>query len=203
MTLDELVDDVARREHESYIEECAMTSDRDEHPRAVIITPSHFVSRAMLRGWRDEAEKVKQIRLLRIQCRAFKAVACVITCGVRWMDLDAFVTYYKLPYEMPILGSGKLDDAKRDYFRILREHGGNLGNLPSELWTERIFTVARGPSFAPRALTTTYRQNRMNGVDFEKTQRLDQSDTAGFLEMNVLPEWWDVAKERTIHAQQR
>jgi hypothetical protein len=143
------------------------------------MTPEKHADDLVLRGGLSDVAR----ELLFFAVRAFRAgnlPAALIQSDARQLKMHEFCTYFGLPKDMSI------EDSVEQTNRILRERfDGSIGNLPSEVWSDCIITVVKGPKILPFLVCTAYHGGTNGEVVFEETM---ENDTGEF---NVLPDWWD------------
>jgi hypothetical protein len=156
---------------------------KDENflPVANIIGPNGESALAPLR-FRDDREKHILMNALSTAARAEGAQAIVIVSDTRFTESPAFGEYFSIPKNTPV------EKFQQDYLRILREgYGGEIKNLPRELWKEAVCVAIKGPLIRSRLKMAYYVEGEGDRVEWVEGDGLKAGDAL----FHMIPDWWD------------
>jgi hypothetical protein len=148
-------------------------------PVANVIGPSGEQGLMPLR-FRNNKEKYMLTTALSAAARDAGAAAIAIVTDVRYVLFPDFCKYFKVPDDA---------DYKTTYSRILDDQfGGEMENLPRELWREALTVAIKGPHIVPaRSKMAFYREGANDTVEW-----YDGGDEKpGYTEFALIPDWWD------------
>jgi hypothetical protein len=153
-------------------------------PVANVIGPNHEQAIVPLR-FSDDREKYAMMQALSVAARKEGAAAIAIVSDVCFTRSDRFCKHFGLADP----GVSDLAELQRAYLRILRDdYGGEVKNLPRELWGEAICVAIKGPLIPAKSKMAYYREGEGDTVEW-----FDEEKRGGIAEadFNLLPDWWD------------
>jgi hypothetical protein len=154
-------------------------------PKFAIIGPNDEVSMGVAL-WRNEQEKYAMMSAVAETARKAFAQAIVLVSDTRWVMSDVFCKHFKI--EPPAsLTPENLKAYQKQYLAILREHDGQMKNLPRHLWREAVMVAIKGPRCGTHTLMAPYDQGPNDSVHYLPVE-MPQGDRRQ--QMNLIPEWW-------------
>jgi hypothetical protein len=156
------------------------SEDESFVPKVAIIGPNDeiFVAGA---AWRNEQQKYAMMEAIADTARKLVAQAVVFVSDARWLLSAQFCDHFKI--EQP----GNVEAYKQQYLAILREHGGQMKNLPRHLWREAVTVGIKGPRCGSHVLMAPYDQGPNDTVHYLPAE-MPKGEPR--YEMNLIPEWW-------------
>jgi hypothetical protein len=153
-------------------------------PKIAIIGPNDesFVAAAT---WRNEQQKYAVMDVAAETARKLFAQAIVLASDTRWVLSDAFCDHFKI--QPPSAENGGIAGYKQRYLAILNEHGGQMKNLPRQLWKEAVTVGIKGPRCGSHCRMAPYDRGPNDQVHYLP---VDMSQENHRYEMNLIPEWW-------------
>jgi hypothetical protein len=157
---------------EAFIPKVAIIGPNDES----FVTPAH---------WRDEAQKYAMMRAVAETARKLFAQAIVVASDTRWVESDTFCEHFKIE-PMRSAARADVEEFQQRYYAILREHDGQIKNLPRQLWKEAVMVSIKGPRCGTHAMMAPYDRGPNDKVHFlPREEGLEHR-----YQMNLIPEWW-------------
>jgi hypothetical protein len=150
-------------------------------PKVMFIGPENevFVTPAQ---WRGERDKYAVMSAAAEVARKTFAQAIVLASDSRWIKAETFCEHYKIN---PPRTHEEVAAYQQQYLAILREHDGQMKNLPRQLWQEAVIVALKGPRCGTHTILAPYDRGPNDTVHYLSTEN-DFART----EMNLIPEWW-------------
>jgi hypothetical protein len=167
----------ARQARESY----KYSEDEKMMPMACIYKPLGLTMMALC--WKDHKEKYQMAAAANALARREKAICLGFATDSRWVNGAKFAEYYRFD---PISKMGA-DKFQREYHRILAAHGGEVKNLPRELWQEAVAVFANGPDFPLTVVMAHYIEGPNDTVQW--IEMPDEMPHDGY-KSDLLTDWW-------------
>jgi hypothetical protein len=137
--------------------------------------------------WKDNREKWAMMKTIGETARARNARVVGLASDTRWVKSDVLCRYYKRP--LPDVAD--LAEFKKWYFALLASVGGELKNLPREVWSEAVMVAAKGPEIGTITQLATYIEGPNDTVLFQPSSADDISASANYTQdLQLLPDWW-------------
>ena len=151
------------------------------------MVPTAFITREtgvviIVLGWKDNKEKYQMAAVANAKARELKATSLSFATDARWVNLEVFCRYYRL--DKPT--SRNTDRLERDYYRILQAHGGEVKNLPREVWEEAVVVFTNGPGIPVTLQMAPYREGPNDTIEW--IPRENDEHTRG--RSDLLTDWW-------------
>jgi hypothetical protein len=145
---------------------------------AIVVTP-----------WKDDTEKRRMMKQVSDLAREGSADLVGVVSDTRWTTAKLLSNYYKVP-EPTTDEEFKLFQTW--YHALLRKNGGEIKNLPREVWLESVMVAAKGPHIPPTALFAPYIEGPDDTVLYTaKTNRNSPNgDTNLQMSLGLIPDWW-------------
>jgi hypothetical protein len=138
-------------------------------------------------GFHSDDEKRKLMNALALSARQVGAQAIVMVQDVRWTDSEKFCNYFKIAAPPSV----SFEHFQRDYLLVMQRFGGEMKNLPRELWNEAICVFAKGPLMEEQGRMAFYREGPNDTVEWFEREDLDLD--LGAVQINMLPDWWETS----------
>jgi hypothetical protein len=154
-------------------------------PKVMFIGPENevFVTPAQ---WRGEREKYAMMSAAAEVARKTFAQAIMLASDTRWVLFEPFNNYFHV--EPPrSMERAETDAYQQRYLAILREHDGQVKNLPRQLWSEAVMVAIKGPRCGTHHIMAPYDRGPNDTVHYLPPER-DQDNAR--TQMNLIPEWW-------------
>jgi hypothetical protein len=151
-------------------------------PVANVIGPSGEQGLMPLR-FKNNKEKYMLTAALSAAARDAGAAAIAIVTDVRYVLFADFCKHFRV---------AKTADYQEAYLRILNDQfGGEMVNLPRELWREALTVAIKGPHIVPaRMKMAFYREGAGDTVEwYEDSEKFEEGK--GYAEFGLIPDWWD------------
>jgi hypothetical protein len=161
-------------------EEYKYSGDEKMMPTAFIYGDGITV---MMLAWKDEKEKYQMAAAANAMARARKAKSLSFVTDARWVDGKKFSEYYKLPPPAP----NTIDTFQSTYHRILREHGGQVKNLPRQLWQEAVIVFTNGPGIPITIQMAPYEEGDYDTI---RWLPLEPEHKPTGSKSDMLTDWW-------------
>lgn len=166
------------------------SKDEGFMPKLMFIGPNDEVAISPA-VWKDEADKYAMMARAAEAARLTFTQAIVLVSDTRWLQSDVFCEHFKITPPM----SSSDDDVKvfqKRYYAILREHGGQIKNLPRQLWNEAVMVAIKGPRCGTHSVMAPYIQGPGDKVQYLPCDKkpLNQDGDTFKAQMNLIPEWW-------------
>jgi hypothetical protein len=149
-------------------------------PKLIFIGADDSIAVAAV-GWNNERDKYAMLERAAEVARLTFAQAIVLVSDTRWITSDVFCAHFKID-------PATVADVKayqKVYLDILRQHDGQLKNLPRHLWNEAISVVLKGPMCGSHTRMAPYQKG-----PGDKVQYLPSDDREKKTEIHLIPEWW-------------
>jgi hypothetical protein len=169
------------------------SDDEKMVPMAIIISP-HKDIQTIPMEFRDEASKRRITReVAQIACDS-RAQAVVVICDSRWANSDKLAAHFN----MKTIKETGLEAFQEEYHRIIEQYGGEIKNLPREVWSEAVCVAIKGPSIETRALMAAYIEGPGDTVEYDyvSDESPQQGDGPQTAMMGLIPDWWIRVKAR-------
>jgi len=141
----------------------------------------------IIENWHDNVQKRKAVGLAMWKARTDKARCMCLVTDARGLKYDAFMEHYKLPKGISV------EMFRREYYRILRQHGGDLGNLPANVWEDVMTVMANGPEMPFTIRMAAYKCGPKGEVVWmEQTlpEAMKKEDSEIVHKSDLLVDWW-------------
>lgn len=136
----------------------------------------------MMLGWKNNKEKYLMAAAANARARETKARSLSFVTDARWVNLATFCEYFRL--DAP---NGKnVDRLTSDYHRILQAHGGEMKNLPREVWEETIAVFTNGPGIPTTLQIAPYKEGPNDTIEW--LPRPKEPGERG--KSDMLTDWW-------------
>jgi hypothetical protein len=136
-------------------------------------------------GWKNEADKYAMMRAAADVARETFAQAIVLVSDTRWVMSDVFCAHFKI--EGPDGSREGFKAYQKRYLDILREHGGQMKNLPRQLWNEAVMVAIKGPRCGTDTLMAPYTQGPGDKVLYLPPKERGEDYRH---HLKLIPEWW-------------
>jgi hypothetical protein len=156
------------------------SEDEKMIPMAFVFTDEAVEIIAM--QWRNTREKCQMATMANQEARKRKAKSLSFVTDSRWVKSNVFCEYYGLPHPR----AEDMDQFQKTYYRILREHGGEIKNLPRPIWEEAVIVFTNGPGIPLQVKMLPYREGENDTIEW-MPQPLKGYD--GF-RCDMLTDWW-------------
>jgi len=103
--------------------------------------------------------------------------------GERWLKGEVFCEYYKL--DPPTREN--YDAYRRDYHRIRAAHGGEIKNLPREVWEEAVVVYTNGPGIPIQIQMAPYKEGPNDTIEWLPLEDRHKPDGG---KSDMLTDWW-------------
>jgi len=155
------------------------SADEKMIPTAFILSDPTIEVIAM--QWKDNKEKYRMAAMVNHEARRRKAKSLSFVTDTRWVEGATFAEYFKLddPQKMG------MDEFQRTYHRILAAHGGEVKNLPRQLWKEAITVFTNGPDFPLTVQMASYEEGPNDSIIWLPPQL----NHDGY-KSDLLTDWW-------------
>jgi hypothetical protein len=122
--------------------------------------------------------------LANLEARRRNAISLSFINDSRWVNGEVLAKHYGL--ELNAKDPKNFEKFHREYHRILAEHGGEVKNLPRQLWNEAIVVFTNGPDFPLTVKMAPYIEGENDTVQWtdDKVHRGDQ------FKSDLLTDWW-------------
>ena len=137
----------------------------------------------MMMCWKDEREKYQMAAAANAMARTRKAKALSFVTDSRWVRSDRFALYYDLPIRQDY------EKFRREYHRILKEHGGQMKNLPRQLWEEAVVVFTNGPGIPTVVQMAPYEEGPGDTIRWLPMDTEFQGKDAHY-KSDMLTDWW-------------
>lgn len=145
---------------------------KEEH----VIIPLHY---------RNETEKRSMMRVVGVRAKAADAEAVAVASDVRFANSDDLAKYFKMADPREV-GTEKFIE---EYHRILSRYGGEIKNLPREVWNEAVCCFIKGPTIGIHCKMTYYVEGPDDTVQYTKESSSgDTEDNKA--KCGMIPDWW-------------
>jgi hypothetical protein len=134
-------------------------------------------------SWKDDKEKYQMAAAANAMARQMKAKSLSFATDSRWVNSDVFAEYYKLPKPT----RDTLETFQREYSRILHEHGGQVKNLPRQLWQEAVVVFTNGPGIPITIQMAPYEEGDYDTIRWLPRDE-EYRDASG--KSDMLTDWW-------------
>jgi hypothetical protein len=143
--------------------------------------------------WKSNREKHIVMEALSIAARKEGAAAIVLISDARWTMSDKFSAYFHLPDPKEI----GLDAWQKEYLSILKGiYGGEMEQLPRELWDEAVIVGGKGPLVGEHMQMARYREGRNDSVEWINEPFIKGSESESYqVQFNMLPDWWETTTQ--------
>ena len=136
----------------------------------------------MMLGWKNNKEKYQMAAAANARARETKARSLSFATDARWVNLATFCEYFRL--DAP---NGKnTERLTADYHRILQAHGGEMKNLPREVWEEAIVVFTNGPGIPITLQMAPYKEGPNDTIEWlPRTKEPGERNRS-----DLLTDWW-------------
>jgi hypothetical protein len=156
---------------------------KDFHPMAFIMAEA--MSIIVIEGWKNDKEKHRIIAGVMMKARQDKARALCLVTDARCLKQQAFINYFKIPKGI------SADLFRNEYHRILKEHGGDMGTLPAEVWEDVMSVMANGPEIPLTIRIATYQCGPEGKIVWgagEAEKKMTENEWRSH--SDLLTDWW-------------
>jgi len=169
--------DAAKKTRESYL----YSGDEKMMPMAYIYNDHNITVMAL--SWNDDKEKYQMAAFANLEARKARAKSLSFVTDSRWVKTEKFCEYYKLdpPNEKNI------DAIQRDYHRIRAAHGGEVKNLPREVWDEAVVVFTNGPGIPVQIQMAPYKEGPNDTIEWLPLEDRHKPDGG---KSDMLTDWW-------------
>jgi hypothetical protein len=147
---------------------------------------------AMAVGWKNEEEKYRMMATAAEYARRSFCQAIVLISDTRWVTSDAFCKHFNI--EPPASGQAfDVDAFQKRYLDILRQHDGQMKNLPRHVWHEAVMVAIKGPRCGTHTRMAPYDRGPGDTVHYLPTDEPPFGHREGTeyrQHMRLIPEWW-------------
>jgi hypothetical protein len=156
------------------------SEDEKMTPTAIIVGEETIIMALM---WRNNKEKYMMSAAANAQARTMKARSLSFATDARWVKSDVFCEYYRL--DMPTAKT--YAGFKQHYHRILAAHGGEIKNLPREVWQEAVVVFTNGPGIPLTLTMAPYEEGPNDTIQWlpVPTSAHDKGES------DLLTDWWN------------
>jgi len=143
--------------------------------------------------WRDEAEKYEKMRYAAEAAKITFSQAIMLVSDTRWLRSDDFNEHFKIEGPTKPLNEKHMMEYQDRYYAVLRQHGGQIKNLPRHLWSEAVIVAIKGPRCGTHTVMAPYTQGPGDKVQYLPPDKspLAKKDTDTWEEqLNLIPAWW-------------
>jgi hypothetical protein len=139
----------------------------------------------MMLPWKDDKEKYQMAAAANAMARKTKAKSLSFVTDTRWVDGAKFSAYYHFDQ----ITEKNAEQFQRDYHRILKAHGGQVKNLPRELWQEAVVVFTNGPGIPLTIQMAPYEEGENDTIRW-LPRAFDDGDSSGG-KSDMLTDWWN------------
>ena len=129
--------------------------------------------------WADDKEKYALTAMISMKARTEKATSLSLVTDGRTVRRDEFMRHFAIPENLDVA------TYKSRYFQILREHGGQLKNLPRHLWHDILIVMTNGPKIPLTMQTQSYVEG-----DNDTVKYIDKPIIGDTYKSDLLTDWW-------------
>jgi hypothetical protein len=172
----EMLLETARKIREGY----KYSEDEKMTPTAIIMGEETVLMALM---WKDNKEKYMMAAAANAQARVMKARSLSFATDARWVKSDVFSEYYRL--DKPT--AKNIGEFRKHYHRILAAHGGEIKNLPREVWQEAVVVFTNGPGIPISIMMAPYEEGPDDTIRWLPVPD-KQYDRC---EYDMLTDWWN------------
>lgn len=166
------------------------SADESFVPKIMFVGPNdECVLGAMT--WRDEREKYAKMAAAAEAAKGMFAQAIAFVSDTRWLQSDKFNEHFKIDGPAKPFNDKNMREYQTRYYAILREHGGQIKNLPRHLWNEAVVAAIKGPRCGTHTRLAPYIQGPGDKVQYiPPTGAMGAKDDNWEERMNLIPAWW-------------
>jgi hypothetical protein len=170
--------DLAKHQRESF----KYSGDEQMLPMAFIYGDEITI---MMLGWKDNKEKYQMAASANMMARTRKAQSLSFVTDSRWINSDAYGKYYNLPAPKEM----GVEKFMAHYKRTLAAHGGEMKNLPREIWDEAVVVFTNGPGIPITIQMAPYKEGPNDTIEWMPTHpEWDGPDNKS--KSDMLTDWW-------------
>ncbi len=160
---------------EEFINICIVLGPKET---GIIVTP-----------WHNDAEKRAMMKMVSDKAREQKATVVGVVSDTRWTDAKKLCSYFNVPEPK---GAEDFEAFKNWYHSLLRLHGGEIRNLPREVWSEAVMVAAKGPQIKTTAVFAPYVEGPNDTVLYtaKNSNSPDGDIEAHTFQLGLIPDWW-------------
>lgn len=134
-------------------------------------------------AWKDEDEKYAMAAAANARARATHATSLSFVTDARWVKAATFCEYFRL--DPP--DKTNVDMFSRHYHRILAAHGGQVKNLPRQVWEEAVVVFTNGPGIPLTIQMAPYREGPNDTIEWLPSDEPRHGETG---RSDMLTDWW-------------
>jgi len=169
--------ETAKQNREAY----KYSEDEKMVPCAMIYGSEGIAMIALL--WRDNKEKYLMAAGVNAKAREMNAKSLSFVTDSRWVKSDDFAKYFKMEPPIP----ETMEDFVREYHRILRQHGGEIKNLPRAVWQEAVVVFTNGPGIPTQIQMAPYKEGPNDTIEWLPRDREMEAKSG---RSDMLTDWW-------------
>ena len=159
-------------------------SDDEQMGNTVVVFGPEGEKAVLPLNWRDANEKWKKMNAVAKAAKDTEAQAIVLITDSRWVKGDIIGLHLGIA---PIEEIGVAEFQKRYWSILSGKFGGQIKNLPRELWNEGVLVAIKGPQIEPQMRMACYNQGPHDDVVYVAG---DSPQDNGVTQLNVIPDWW-------------
>jgi hypothetical protein len=129
--------------------------------------------------WKDNTEKYQMARGIGKMARMQNAKSLSFVTDGRTARRKPFDEHFKIPADI------SFESYHAIYNQILRDHGGELKNLPLHLWHDILIVMTNGPTLPITVQFQAYVEGENDTVKFTEMDTVYNR-----YKSDLLPDWW-------------
>lgn len=166
------------------------SQDESFVPKIMFVGPNDETCIAPI-TWRNEDEKYAKMAAAADTARRMCAQAIVLVSDTRWLKSDKFNEHFKIEGPTVPITDRSIREYQSRYLDILREHGGQMKNLPRHLWSEAVMVAMKGPRCGTHSILAPYTKGPGDKVQYLAPEEPRLGGGADWKQrMNLIPAWW-------------
>jgi hypothetical protein len=142
------------------------------------------ISIVIIQGWANDRQKYRIIAEVMMKARLDKARALGLVIDARSLKPEAFRERFKLPQGI----SANL--FWQEYHRILKEHGGDMGSLPAEVWEDVMSVMMNGPEIPLTIRLAAYKCGPQGKIIWTTSEMEKHYKKNWISHSDLLTDWW-------------
>jgi len=161
------------------------SGDEKMMPSAFIFGDSITI---MMLCWRNNREKYLMAAGANLAARKQKAKSLSFVTDSRWVSSEDFAKHFHLPDPQV---SKDVEGFVDTYHRILKEHGGEIKNLPREVWQEAVVVFTNGPGIPLTIQMAPYVEGENDTIKWlEDSPSKPKNNDEHRSKSDLLTDWW-------------
>jgi hypothetical protein len=130
-------------------------------------------------SWNDNKEKYQMAAAIKTMARMQNATSLTFVTDGRAVKRKEFYKHFNIPADIDYPNYHAL------YHKILREHGGEVKNLPRYLWHDILMVMTNGPEIPLTVQIQSYIEGENDTVKYTETDLIHDR-----YKSDLLTDWW-------------